>query len=69
MPRSYKRDEVKTEFSWKRATIQRGLEHGSGGIVIVEAVTKQLLVKALQAGKDLACALVICKVWRSAMAL
>jgi hypothetical protein len=31
---------------------------------IVGAVTRQLLVKTLQGGKDLTCALVICKVWK-----
>jgi hypothetical protein len=34
-----------------------------------EAVTGKRLMKTLQAGKDLVCALVICKVWRLAMAL
>jgi hypothetical protein len=55
--------------SWKGAAIQRGLERGNEGIAIVKPVTRQLLVKTVRAGKDLACALVICKVWRSAMAL
>jgi hypothetical protein len=50
--------------SWKGAAIQRELEHGNRGIATVGAVTRQLLVKTLQS-----CALVICKVWRSAMAL
>jgi hypothetical protein len=36
---------------------------------LLEAVTKKLLVKTLQALKDLACAAVICKVWELAMAL
>jgi hypothetical protein len=36
---------------------------------ILEAVTRQLLVKTQQAGKDLACVVVICKMWRLAMAL
>jgi hypothetical protein len=31
----------------------------------VGAVTRQILVKTLRAGKDLACALVFCKAWRS----
>jgi hypothetical protein len=53
----------RAQFS-KGAAIQRGLEHGSRGIAIVGVVTRQLLVKTLQAGKDLACALVICKVWK-----
>jgi hypothetical protein len=37
--------------SWKGATIQRGLEHGSRGIAIVGAVARQLAVKKLQAEK------------------
>jgi hypothetical protein len=36
---------------------------------LLEAVTWERLVKTQQAGKDLACAVVICKVWRLAMAL
>jgi hypothetical protein len=59
----------RAQFSWKGATIQTGLEHESRGIAIVEAVTRQLLVKTLQAAKDLVCALVICKLWKLAMAL
>jgi hypothetical protein len=35
----------------------------------LRAVTRQLLVKALQVGEDLVCALVICKVWKLPMAL
>jgi hypothetical protein len=34
-----------------------------------EAMTREQLVKTQQTGKDLACAVVICKVWRLAMAL
>jgi hypothetical protein len=52
-----------------RAAIQRGLKHGSRGIAIVGAITRQLLVKTLWARKDLACALVICKVWKLVKAL
>jgi hypothetical protein len=59
----------RAQFSWKGAAIQRGLEHGSRGIAIVAAVTRQLLMKALQAGKDLVCAVVICKVWTLTKAL
>jgi hypothetical protein len=36
---------------------------------LLGAVIRKLLVKTLQARKDLACALLICKVWRLAMAL
>jgi hypothetical protein len=32
---------------------------------VVGAVTRQLLVKTLLAGKDLACTLLICKVWKN----
>jgi hypothetical protein len=46
--------------NWNGAVIQRGLEPGSREIVLVKAVTRQLLVKRLRAGKDLECALVSC---------
>jgi hypothetical protein len=36
---------------------------------LLEAVTRERLVMTQQAGKDLACAVVICKVWRLAMTL
>jgi hypothetical protein len=36
---------------------------------LIEAVTKQRFVKTQQSGKDLAGGVVICKVWRSAVAL
>jgi hypothetical protein len=36
---------------------------------LLEALTRERLVKTQQAGKDLECAVVICKLWRSAMAL
>jgi hypothetical protein len=62
LPRSYKQDEVKIEFSWKGAAIQRGFELGSRGIAIVRAITRQPLVKILWTGKDVACVTVICKV-------
>jgi hypothetical protein len=48
------RKPVRERGRWKGASVQRGLQHGSGGLIIVGAVTKQLLVKTLQAGKDLA---------------
>jgi hypothetical protein len=50
--------------SWKGATIPRGIESGGRGIAIVGAITRQLLVKRLHAGKGLARALVICIVWK-----
>jgi hypothetical protein len=36
---------------------------------LLKTVTRKLLVKTLQAGKELACAVVICKVWKSAIVL
>jgi hypothetical protein len=60
---------LRFDMSWKGASIQRGLERGSTGIAIVGAVTRQLLVKTLRAGKDLACITANCKLWKSAMAL
>jgi hypothetical protein len=39
--------------SLKGPAVPRGLEYGSRGITIVGVVTRQLLVKTLQAGKGL----------------
>jgi hypothetical protein len=36
---------------------------------LLEAITREWLVKTQQAGKDFACAVVICKVWKPAVAL
>jgi hypothetical protein len=36
---------------------------------LLEAVSREWLVKKQQAGKAVLCAVVICKVWRLAMAL
>jgi hypothetical protein len=36
---------------------------------LLEALTRERLMKTQQAGKGLACAVVICKMWRLAMAL
>jgi hypothetical protein len=41
--------------NWKEDAIQRGLEHGSREITIVGVITRQLLGRTLQAGKDLVC--------------
>jgi hypothetical protein len=60
---------VKKRVSWKGAAVQIGLESGSRGKPLLEAVTRQLLVKTMRAGKYLACARIIGKVWISAMAL
>jgi regulator of RNase E activity RraA len=44
---------VRKASCWKGIAVQRGLEHRRRGIVIAGAVTRQLLVKTLQAGKYL----------------
>jgi hypothetical protein len=36
---------------------------------LLEAVTREQPMKTQEAGKDLACVVVICKVWRFALAL
>jgi hypothetical protein len=69
MLRSYKWDEVKTQFSWKGAAIQRGHQHRRKGIALFGAITRQLLVKTLQPEKTSLCALVIYKMWSSLMVL
>jgi hypothetical protein len=55
--------------SWKGAAIQTALEPESRLIAIVGTVTRQLLVKTMQAGEDLACALAIFNMWKSVTAL
>jgi hypothetical protein len=67
LPRCYKQDSVvKKADSWKGAAVQRGVESGRRVIVIVRS---RYQTKTLRAGKDLACILVICKLWKLAMAL
>jgi hypothetical protein len=53
----------------KRPVIQRGLEHGSKGITISGAVTRQVLVKTLWARRRLNVCSSDCKVWKLEMAL
>jgi hypothetical protein len=55
-------------LSWKRTALQRKLEPRSRGIAIVKAVTRKRKVETVTENTSL-CALFICKVWRSAMAL
>jgi hypothetical protein len=55
--------------SWKVAAVLGGLEHGSRGIAIVRSRYQATTNEGIRAGKDLACVIVICKMWRSAMAL
>jgi hypothetical protein len=46
------REIVKKRGSWKGAAIQRGLEREVEESVLLEAVTRERLVKTQQAGKD-----------------
>jgi hypothetical protein len=51
------------------AAIHREFEPGSRGIAIVTSRYQATTGEDMQAGKYLACALVICKVWKLAMTL
>jgi hypothetical protein len=53
----------------RRGSAGNGVRAAAEKSPLLEAVTGKRIVKTLQAGKDLACVLVICKVWRLAMAL
>jgi hypothetical protein len=53
---------VKKRVSWKKAAIQRGFESGEAEeFPLLEAVTRERLLKTQQAERDLAGAVVICK--------
>jgi hypothetical protein len=84
VPKGYKKDNlnnqvssvqeaVKKRDSWKGAgsgpPFRKDLSMEAEESPLLEAVTRKRLVKTQQAGKDLMCAVVICKVWRSPMAL
>jgi hypothetical protein len=49
--------------------VKRGLERVAEEYPLLEAVARELLVKTQQAGRGLAVAVVICELWRLAMAL
>jgi hypothetical protein len=83
VPRSYKEDIwgnqvssvkeiVKERESWKRVGRESTLREDSSAEAeespLLEAVDRERWVKAQQAGKDFACAVVICKVRRLAVA-
>jgi hypothetical protein len=53
-------------LSWKGAAIQRGLDPGSRGIIIVRNCYQETISGDCNISL---CSLVICKEWRSAMAL
>jgi hypothetical protein len=78
VPKSYKevssvREAVKKRDSWEKAgrdsPFRENFSAEAEESPLLEAVTREWLVKKQQTGKDLACAVVICKVWRLAMAL
>jgi hypothetical protein len=80
VPRSYEEDKWGNQISSVRESVKKksvGRESPSREDLsseaeespLLEAVTRERLVKTQQAGKDLACAVVILKVWRSAMEL
>jgi hypothetical protein len=83
VPRSYEEDNwgelssvretVKKSDSWKRVGKERPFREDLSAEVeespMLEAVIRERLVKTQQAGKCLASAVVICKVWRSEVAL
>jgi hypothetical protein len=50
-------------------SVRENLSTEAENFPLLEAVTRERLVKTQQAGKDLTCAVVIYKVWRLAMAL
>jgi hypothetical protein len=57
------------DTGWKRIGRDLPFREEAEESPMLEAVTGQRLVKTQQAGKYLACAVVICRVWRLAMAL
>jgi hypothetical protein len=67
------RESVKKRDSWKRAgrepPSREYLKVEAEESPLIEAVTREQLMKTQQAGKDLACAVVICKVWILAVML
>jgi hypothetical protein len=65
--RFHKEDNFGNRVSWEPASNEVSAEAEESPLL--ESVTKERLVKTQQDGKDLACAVVICKVWRLAMAL
>jgi hypothetical protein len=57
--------------SWKRVgrepSFREGLSAETEESPLLEAVTREWRMKTQQNGKNLACAVVICKMWRLAM--
>jgi adenosylcobinamide amidohydrolase len=57
--RSYKPDDIWSLVSSVLESVNIGLER----VTLLEGVTRERLVVTQQAGKCLACAMVICKLW------
>jgi hypothetical protein len=72
VPRSYKEDswgnEVSTVLEYssveRELPFRKDLSVEAEEYPLLEAVTRERLVKTQQIVKDLACAVVICKVWK-----
>jgi hypothetical protein len=58
------RESGKKRVSWKGAAEREDLSAETEESPLLEAITRKRHVKAQQAGKDLSCVVVICKVWR-----
>jgi hypothetical protein len=79
VPRSYKEDIWENQVSSVRepeekkdsweSPFREDLSAEAENCPLLEAVTREGLVKTQHAGKDLSCAVVICEVWRLAMEL
>jgi hypothetical protein len=80
VPRSYKEDNgrnqvscllefVKIESVGRELPFREHLSMKAEEPPLLEVVTRERLLKTQKAGTDLACAVVICKAWRLAMAL
>jgi hypothetical protein len=53
----------------REPSLREDLSAEDEGFPLLGAVTRERLVKTQQAGKGLACAVVICELWRSLVAL
>jgi hypothetical protein len=71
VPRYYNRDGLGQSVSCKSSSVgtEPPFREDLSPEALLEAVTGQLLMKTLCVGKDLSCALAICKAWKSEMAL
>jgi hypothetical protein len=63
------RESVKKRVSWKEAAPQKVLQAGNKGIAIVKNRYQGTAGEDTEGWKRFRCAVMICKIWRSAMAL